>query len=116
MSKGIAIAALIIMLLSFPVPVLGTWIGYFALILAAIAALLGNKTFVVATIVIGAVKMFVLSPGLMATMYLPFADKGAPVEAYFPLILTTGVTALPIICLIFRAAIRRVLGMTSNEA
>ena len=109
MGKGFGIAALIIMLISVPVPVLGTWIGYLALVIAGIAALIGNKSFVIATTVVGVIKMYFLSPSLMAVMYLPFADQAAPASAYLFFILTTFFAALPVVCLLCRPVLRGVL-------
>ena len=104
MGKGLGIASLVLVFISFPVPIVGTWIGYLALILAALAALAGNKSWVIAATVVAAIKMYFLSPGLMATMYIPFTGGPAPIEAFAALILTTALTALPIIALLFRPA------------
>ena len=105
MGKGFGIAALILVFISFPIPIIGTWIGYLALIIAAIAALAGNKSWVIATTVVAAIKMYLLSPGLMATMYIPFTGDPitggpAPLTAFAALILTTALTALPILALV----------------
>lgn len=110
MGKGLGIAALVIMLLSFPVPVVGTWIGYIALLLAAGAALAGHSTLAIATTVVGVVKMYFLSPGLMASMYLPFVKvegEAAPASAYMFLVLTTVLVALPIVALVARKVLFR---------
>ena len=112
MGKGLGIAGLVILLVSFPIPVLGTWIGYLALVIAAVAALFGNKTWVIATTVVAVIKMYFLSPGLMATMYVAFAKidgQSAPVEAYLPIMLTTFFAGLPIAMLIFRPAVMGLL-------
>ena len=101
MGKGLGIAALVILFISFPIPVFGTWIGYLALIIAAVSALCGHKTLVIATTVIAAIKMFALSPGLMATMYVPV--DGYPVSPF--LALTTFFAILPIAMLLFRPAV-----------
>lgn len=100
MGKGIGIAAFVIILISFIIPVVGTFVAYFALLLAAISALAGHKTFAIATTVIAAFKIYMLSPMLMIMMY-------NPVEGDLPwmLILNTIPIALPIICMIFRPAI-----------
>lgn len=101
MGKGLGIAAIILIVLSFPIPVLGTWVGYFALVVAALAALFGSRTLAIATTVLAAIKMYFLSPGLMATMYVPV--EGYPVSPFFAL--TTFFVALPIIVLVFRPLI-----------
>jgi hypothetical protein len=108
MAKGLGIAAIVLLLISFPIPIIGTWIGYLALVLAALAAVFGSKTLPIATTVLAAIKMYFLSPGLMATMYIPFAKvdgQSAPLAAYAALILTTALVALPIVALIFRPAL-----------
>jgi len=104
MGKGIGIAAFVIILISFIVPIVGTFVAYFALILATIAALAGNKAFAIATAIIAGIKMYALSPMLMVMMY-------NPVEGDLPwvLIFHTTLIALPIICVIFRPAIAGLL-------
>lgn len=101
MGKGLGIAALIFIILSFPLPVVGTWVGYFALALAALSALAGHRTLVIATAAIAAVKMYFMSPGLMATMYAKV--EGYPISPFFAL--TTFFVALPIVMLVFRGAL-----------
>lgn len=101
MGKGLGIAALILIILSFPIPVIGTWVGYFALIVAALAALFGSRTLTIATTALAGVKMYFLSPGLMATMYAKI--DGFSVNPSF--LLTTVMVALPIVVLIFRPMI-----------
>jgi len=106
MGKGIGIAALVIVIVSFVVPFIGNFVAYFALVIASIAALMGEKTFAIATTVIAFAKMFFMSPLLMASMYLPFSDSSAPLGAYSALILTVFFVALPIVCMLCRPAIR----------
>jgi len=105
MGKGLGIAALAIMLVSFPIPVVGTWVGYLALALAAAAIVWGDTALSLGTAIIGIVKMYFLSPGLMLTMYAPFVPvdgESAPVGAFMFLILTTVMAALPFVALILR--------------
>ena len=102
MGKGIGIAALVIILISFVVPIVGTFVAYFALIIATVSALAGEKVFSIATAVIAGVKMFFLSPLLMGMMY---ASDGVPGA----LLLTSALTAAPIACVIFRPAIAGLL-------
>ena len=97
MGKGFGIAGLIVLLMSFPIPIVGTFIGYFALILVTVAALCGHKTLVVTTTVLAAIKMYMLSPALMAVMYSP--------EGATHLLATTFFVALPIAALLFRPLI-----------
>ncbi|MEL6920995.1 MAG: hypothetical protein AAFO77_08195 [Pseudomonadota bacterium] len=123
MGKGLGIAALVLMLISFPIPIVGTWIGYLALVVAALAVLVGNKPYAIATVVIGAIKMYFLSPGLMASMYYPFAAAegvDVPLENYLFLFLTTFFAVLPLLALAFRPALRGLLSsfglhLSSNE-
>ena len=103
MGKGLGIAGLVILLLSFPIPIFGTIIGYLALVLVAIAAIFGEKTLVIATTVLAAIKMYMLSPALMGAMYSDTEDAGG---VFFTV---TFFAALPIIALIFRPAIRGML-------
>ena len=113
MGKGLGITALVIVLISFPIPVLGTWIGYLALVIAAVSALCGHKTLVIATAAIAAIKMYALSPGLMATMYAPFIKvngESAPLAAFGFLFLTSFFAGLPIAMLLFRGTFVKLLG------
>ncbi len=102
MGKGIGIAALVIILISFIVPIVGTFVAYMALVIATISALAGEKVFSIATAVIAGIKMFAMSPMLMGMMY---ASEGVPGA----LLLTVALTAAPIICVIFRPAIAGLL-------
>lgn len=105
MSKGLGIAALVLILISFPIPFVGTWIGYLALVVAAVAALFGDRALTVATAVIAAIKMYFLSPVLMATMYVKVDGFGFN----WPLAITSFFVALPVAMLAFRPMILAML-------
>jgi hypothetical protein len=62
MGKGLGIAAFVILLLSLPIPVYRNYISLLAVIILAVAALTGEKMWVVITDLIAWVKMFLLSP------------------------------------------------------
>lgn len=109
MGKGLSTAAFVMVLTSCFVPLVGTWVCYIGLIIAALAALFGSTAWVIATTTIAAVNLYLLTPSLMTVMYLPFTDSEAPTEAYLFFILTTALVALPIVCLIFRSSLKPVL-------
>jgi len=69
MAKGLGITALVLLLLSFPIPILGNYITLLALAVAAGAALSGEVPFTVATTVLSGIKLFLLSPTWHIAMF-----------------------------------------------
>ncbi len=62
MAKGLGIAALIIALLAFFIPIYGWLVSVLALAIAAIGALAGERTFAIVVLIISALNIYVLSP------------------------------------------------------
>ena len=69
MSKGLGIAAFVFLLISFPIPIVGNYITFLAILLVTGAALAGDKTWTIAVTVISAVKLFLLSPTWHLAMF-----------------------------------------------
>ena len=63
---GLGLAAVILVVISFLVPLIGTFIAWVALICAAIAAFLGDKGLSIATVILAAIKFFI-SPSVWAS-------------------------------------------------
>ncbi len=91
MGRGFGIAALVIVLLSIPIPVVGPWIAFIGLLLAVGAALGGDKPFTIAVVLIAAVKLYLITPTWLFFMQNPlFAG------------ITFVMIALPVAALAFR--------------
>jgi hypothetical protein len=73
MAKGIGIAALIVAIVAFFVPIVGIAFSIFALILATLAALGGDRAYATATPIVVAVNTFGLSPSMWLVMGLSSA-------------------------------------------
>lgn len=106
MGKGLGIAALVIVIVSFIMPLIGTPTAMVALVVATLAALFGEQVFAIATTVIGGLKLFFLSPLHMAVMY------AGGIGAFT---ITAALVTAPIVALIFRPAIVKMLGKNSID-
>jgi hypothetical protein len=71
MARGLGIGALVIGILSLTVPVISLYVVWLALLLAAVAAVAGDKTFAIATFAICLVNVLFLSPAT----WLAFAGE-----------------------------------------
>lgn len=69
MGKPIGITAFVLLLLSFPVPLLGNFMALFALVLASVAACFGERTWSIVVALLGGIKQFWMSPSWIATMH-----------------------------------------------
>lgn len=90
MNKGFGIAALVLAILAIFVPVAGIVLSGLALLLAAVAALAGDRAFAIATPLIAGVNTFLLSPSVW--MALKGSEQGG------------GQTGMVIVILAFLAA------------
>ena len=97
MAKGFGIAALVFALLAIPVP-FGFVLSAIAMICAAVAALAGDRTFTIASLVIAAVNTFVLSPSTW--IFLNGHDPSAR-TAFLTGVVVVG--ALPIIAIVLNS-------------
>lgn len=62
MEKGLGIGAMVVAILAIFVPVVTIYVVWGALVLATLAALMGDKTFAIVTILISAMNLVFLSP------------------------------------------------------
>jgi hypothetical protein len=110
MGKGIGIAAFVLVMISIAIPVLGNFMCIAALLLAAVAAFAGNRTWPVVSSIVGGVNLFLWSPTWMILMYsrtvetrggLPMHTMESTYTGYF--YLTWLVVLLPIGVVAYRA-------------
>lgn len=69
MGKGFGIAALIVALIAFGVPIYGIVVSWFALALATIAALAGDRVFPIVTPIVVALNTVFFSPTTLALFF-----------------------------------------------
>lgn len=62
MGKGFGIAALVVLLLSLPIPVMGNYVSLMAMLLLCVAAYQREAAWTIAVDLVAWVKMFMLSP------------------------------------------------------
>lgn len=77
MGKSLGITAFVLLMLSFPIPILGNWISVLALLVAAFAAFAGERTWSVVVSIVGGIKLFFMSPSWMFLMYSSHLVEGA---------------------------------------
>ena len=58
LARGIGLGALIVVIISFWIPLIGVFVAWFALLLASLAALCGDRFFSIATVIVGAITFF----------------------------------------------------------
>jgi len=71
MGKAFGIAAFVILLMSIPIPVLGIWLAFIAVLLGTIAGFMGEKTWAIVVSIVGFVVLFWLSPAWYLVMFPP---------------------------------------------
>lgn len=76
MNKGLGIAAFVLLLISFPIPIFGNYLSILALLLAALAALSGEQTWAVVVGIVGGIKLFWLSPSWWFLMHSARVNEG----------------------------------------
>lgn len=69
MGKSLGIAAFVLLMISLPIPIVGNYITFLALIILCAAAYQGDKTWTVVVDLISWVKVFFLSPTLHFAMF-----------------------------------------------
>ncbi|MCJ8325151.1 MAG: hypothetical protein HRU29_11955 [Rhizobiales bacterium] len=107
MDKGFGISAIVVVIISFFIPVIGHIGVAIAMVLASIGALAGDRTFAIITTIVGAVSIFIFSPLMWVAIY----GLGSVGVAFVIVIL-----ALPIIAIRLNASGKIELGKnpTSN--
>lgn len=87
LSSGIGLAALIIAVIGIFIPVVGLFIGWFALLIALVAALTGDKGLSIATVVVSALGFALLTPSLWVEAGASSAQGSPPVLRILTIIL-----------------------------
>lgn len=77
MKKGLGITAFVLLLISFPIPIVGNLLSVLALLLATVAALGGERTWAIVVAIVGGIKLFFMSPSWMLMMYSSSLVRGA---------------------------------------
>lgn len=106
MSKGLGIAALILALIAFGVPVVGLYVSWLALALAVFAALSGDKMFAVATPIIAAANTFFFSPLVLIAFFGENQQSGSNALLFTTVILLVA----PIVAILLFSSGKFVIG------
>jgi len=109
MSKGFGIAALIVALVAFGVPLFGLYVSWLAAILAAIAALAGDRVFATTTPIIAATNTLFFSP-LALVAFAGQNEGGSNALLYITIVLF----AAPFIAMVLNATGKVALGKASG--
>lgn len=86
MAKGFGIAALIVALVAFGVPLFGLYVSWLAAALAVIAAFAGDRVFATTTPIIAAINTFFFSP-LALVAFAGESEGGSSILLYITIIL-----------------------------
>jgi hypothetical protein len=114
--KGVAIAALVIAIVGGILPAIGLYVGWIALLLACVSALLGEKGLTIATMVVSAIMFVFLTPSLwlsQGAISLGHAgmEAGDKLPPFSPFLAISLVLLLaPAVCMFLRASGRLTLG------
>lgn len=114
--KVLAVVALVVCVIGAFMPVVGLYVGWIALLFAAVAALFGERSLVIATVVVSALVFVLLTPSLWltqgATMLANAGDAyGGGQEFLNPfLIMTLAALAAPVAALLLRSSGKLALG------
>jgi len=79
MGQGLGIGAMIVAILAIFVPVVGIYVVWGALVLATVAALMGDRVYPVVTVIITIVNVVFLSPLILAA----FSGEEKSGESFF---------------------------------
>jgi uncharacterized membrane protein YkgB len=117
-SAGIGVVGLVMAFLGALTPVFGLYIGWLALAIVSVAALAGERSLTVATIVLSTFTFLFLTPSLWLAEGLRAAavSAGAPatVTGRILLPITVVMLAAPIVCIILNASGKAALGKSKR--
>jgi hypothetical protein len=103
MGKGLGVAALVVSILAIFVPIVTIYVIWLSLVLAAVAGLLGDKTFPIAATLANLVNILFMSPVTLMALTGENLDGGST-----PLMTTTTTLFIaPIVTLILGALKRK---------
>lgn len=69
MGKSLGLTAFVLLLISLPIPILGNYVSLLAVLILSLAALQGEKQWVVIVDILAWVKMFLISPTWHVMMF-----------------------------------------------
>lgn len=112
MHKGFGIAALVLAIIGVVLPVFGVWLSALACVIAVFAALGGDRAFSVATSIIHAANVFLLSPLYMIGL-TEMAKQGSAGANVAVIVLMIAIIA-PLVGIWLNASGKIVLGVTNR--
>ena len=107
---GIGLVAFLIAGAGVLTPVLGLFMGWFALGVACVAALFGDKGFTVATVLVSVIGFVFLTP----TLWFSAANTDQP-EGQTVVVVTVVMVLAPLVCIFLRSTGRLVLGASPTQ-
>lgn len=98
---GLGIAGLLIAIIGAFMPVIGLYVGWFALLVVSIAALMGERGLTIATIILSALAFLFLTPSLWIGegVRVVAAGSTAPMPPRILMPVTLVMLAVPIVCM-----------------
>ena len=100
---GLGIAGLVVALVGAFTPIVGLYIGWVALLIVSVAALLGERGLTIATVVLSVFAFTFLTPSLWvgAGVRAAASSAGGPVPMAILLPVSSALIVAPIACIIF---------------
>ena len=95
MNKGLGVGAMVVAILAIFVPVVGIYVVWGALVLAALAAFMGDRTYPIVTVLISIVNVVFLSPMMLVAFTGENQNGGS-----FYLYMTIALCFAPIVAMI----------------
>lgn len=102
MGKGFGIAGLIVALIAIPMPVVGLYVSVISVVLAAIAALAGDRTYATATTLVAFVNTLFLSPSTWLLL-----SSNDPGTRFAMMMIILIIVALPFAAMVLRALVNK---------
>ena len=113
-STAVGIAGLSLAIIGAILPIIGLWIGWVALIIVFIAALMGERGLTIATVILSAVVFLFLTPSLWMTGSLhvvtPEAQYHEPAVSQVTLVVSIVLLIAPILAMILFSTGKLALG------
>ncbi len=100
MSQGLGIVGFIIVIFSIIIPLAGPYISFLALVIVALGALFGERTYAIATPIIAAANLFLFSPTWLITLSQSEEPDGSNPAMFFTIVFL----ALPFVGIVLETA------------
>ncbi len=101
-ATGLGIAGLVIAIFGALTPFIGLYLGWFALLVVSVAALMGDRGLTIATVIISALAFIFLTPSLWVGEGLRAmaSSSTAPMPPRLLLPITAVMLAAPVVCML----------------